>query len=290
MHHDIQDKIEFGWTLLDCGEYEKALALFSSLPSKTHGEVKCNGLVKVLMEMGRFDEAMRLVKRGLRIYPDSYALWIVMGALYESQGDYFESLECIGKALRFAPEDNSVGLYNKALILTRLGYHGDALPIFNELVQRYPDDPKYLADRGACVLEMGYSQEALENYQNAMQIWQQSPDIDTGICIYTGLCSAYMKLGMKREGMEIALEGLKRFPDEDPVLYQNVGATLWEMGWYTEAIEVLKKGIDKFPDDQELKELLKKVEENMDDPDGGQNRALLGLLLFMMIFKKLRRK
>lgn len=282
-------KLQIGWTLLDCGEYEKALALFNSLPWKTHGEMKCNGLVRALTEMGQFDEATRLVKRGLRIYPDSYALWIAKGVLYESQGDHFESLECIEKGLQFAPEDNSVGLCNKALVLVRLGAYGEALPIFDELVQRYLDDPKYLADRGACLLDMGYPQKALLNYQKAMEIWQQSPDTSTGICIYTGLCSTYLKLGMKREGMEIALEGLKKFPDEDPYLYQNVGAAFWNMGWRMETIEVLRKGIEKFPEDEELRKFLKDAEDDPEDPDG-EKPPILGLLILMALLHRRWRK
>ena len=283
-------RLELGWALLDRGEYEKALALFNSLPWKTHGEMKCNGLVRALTEMGQFDEATRLVKRGLRIYPDSYALWIAKGVLYESQGDYFESLRCIEKGIQFAPEDSSVGLCNKALVLVRLGRYGEALPIFDELVQRHPDDPKYLSDKGTCLLYMGYPQEALPNYQKAMEIWQQSPDTSTGICIYTGLCSTYLKLGMKKEGMEIALEGLKKFPDEDPALYQNVGAAFWEMGWPNETLEILKKGIEKFPEDEELKNFIKEAEDDMDDPDDGEKPSLLGLIFLTAILQKRFRK
>ncbi len=220
------------------------------------------------------------------MYPDSYALWIAMGALYESLGDNFESLRCIETALQFAPEDDSKASYNKALALMRIGRYGDAVPILAGLFERYPEDPKYLSDRGICALEMGYPQEALQYYQKAMEIWQGNPSVYTGICIYAGLCSAYLELGMKKEGMEIALEGLKEFPDEDPVLYQNVGATFWEMGWRQETIEVLKKGIEKFPDDEELKKFLKDAEDDTEDPDGGVKPPVLGLMLLMAILRK----
>jgi len=91
--------------------------------------------------------------------------------------------------------------------------------------------------------------------------------------------------------MEIVLEGLKRFPDEDPVLYQNMGATFWEMGWRRETIDVLKEGIEKFPDDEELKKFLKDAEDNTDDPDGGVTPPLLGLMLpIAMLRKRLGKK
>jgi tetratricopeptide (TPR) repeat protein len=138
---------------------------------------------------------------------------------------------------------------------------------------------------------MGYPQEALKYYQKAMELWQRNPIVYPGICIYTGLCTAYLELGMKREAMEIALEGVKKFPDDDPALYQNVAATFFEMGWRKEVIEVLKKGVEKFPDDEDLKNFLKDVEDDMDDPDKGDKPPILGLLLIAAIlFKKMRKK
>jgi tetratricopeptide (TPR) repeat protein len=248
-------------------------------------------MARALTEMEHYDEARGLLMRGLRMYPDSYPLWTAMGILHGILGDDLEALDCFETALRHAPEDNSGGLYNKALTLMGIGCYGDAVPILEGLFERHPEDPKYLSDRGVCALEMGYPQEALRYYQKAMEIWQDHPSVYAGICIYAGLCSAYLGLGMKREGMEIALEGLRKFPDEDPVLYQNVGGAYWEMGWHQEAIEVLKKGIEKFPEDEDLKEFLKDAEDDMDDPDGGEKPPILGLLLLMaMVRKGLRKK
>lgn len=284
-------KMKLGWTLLDHGKFEQGLALYETLSWRTHGEMKCNGMARALTEMGYQDEARRILKLGLKKFPESYALWVAMGAWHDNRGEDFESLKCMEIALRFAPEDNSTGLYNKAFTLVKLGCYGDALPIIDELIERYPDDPRHLAERGSCALDMGYPQEALKYYQKAMEVWQRNPIMYPGICIYTGLCTAYLELGMKREAMEVALEGVKKFPDEDPALYQNVGATFLEMGWRKEVIEVLKKGVEKFPGDEDLKKFLKDVEDDMDDPDKGDKPPILGLLLIAAIlFKKMRKK
>jgi tetratricopeptide (TPR) repeat protein len=107
-----------------------------------------------------------------------------MGALYEDLGDDFRSLECIETAFRLAPEDDSTALYNKALALMRIGCYGDAVSVLDGLFERYPENPKYLPDRGFCALDMGCPQEALQYYQQAMEIWQRDPSTYTGICIY----------------------------------------------------------------------------------------------------------
>ena len=249
-------KIDLGWKLMDQREYEKGLLLYRSLPWGTYGEIKCNGIARALTEMGDYDEARKVLDVGLRRYPDSYPLWVAMGALYESLGDYFESLKCLDVALEVSSYEDSAALYNKALVLMRIGCYEEAQEIIEELIERYSEDPKYLIQRGFLALKRGYPEEALKYYQKAMDLWLENQDLNNGIPIYSGLCSVYTELGMKREAMQVALEGLRRFPDEDPLLYHNVGAVFFEMGWRREALEVLKKGVKKFPDDEEMRKFL----------------------------------
>ncbi len=285
-------KIDLGWKLMDRREYEKGLLLYRSLPWGTYGEIKCNGIARALTEMGDYDEARRVLDVGLRRYPDSYPLWVAMGALCETVGDYFEALKCLDVALEYAFfDEDSAALYNKALVLMRIGCYEEAQEIIEELIERYPEDPKYLIQRGFLALKRGYPEEALRYYQEAMEIWKEDPNLNDGIEIYSGLCSVYMELGMKKEAMEVALEGLKRFPDEDPVLYHNVGVVFFEMGWRKEAIEVLKEGITKFPEDEEMRIFLKEIEDDLDDPDRGDKPPILGVLLLMaLIHKRCKKK
>jgi tetratricopeptide (TPR) repeat protein len=284
-------KMDLAWTLLDCGEHEEGLTLYISVCGMKHREGKYNGIGRALTEMKHYDEARRILEKGLKEFPESCALWTCFGILHDILGDHFESLKCFEAAIEFDPKKSSGPLYNKALALMGLGSYTDAVSIIDQLIEEYPEEPNFLADRGNCALETGYPREALQYYQKAMDLLSESPDTHTGVCIYAGFCSAYMELGMKREAMEIALEGLKRFPDEDSALYHNAGAVFFEMGWRKEALEILKKGVDKFPEDEEMKKFLKDIEDDMDDPDKGDKPPLLGILLLMaLIHKKWRKK
>jgi len=283
-------KMDLGWALLDCKEYEKGLAVYESVFGKQYQERKYNGVARALTEMGRYDRAKRTLEIGLRKFPESYALWTGLGILNDYLGDYSGAFKSFNTALRFNYGENSGCLYNKALILIEMGSYGDAVSIIDDLIERFPEEPKYLAEKGRCSLDMGYPHEALQSFQKAMELYEKFPNVDTGVSIFAGFCCAYMELGMKKEAMEIALEGLRRFPDEDPILYQNVGATFWGMGWRQETIEVLKKGIEKFPDDEELKKFLKDAEDDTDEPGGGMKPPVLGLMLLMAILQKRFRK
>ncbi len=283
-------KINLGWTLLDYGKYEQGLALFESLSWGIYGETKYNGIARALIEMKHYDEARRILEKGLREFPESCALWTCLGNLNGTLGDHFESLICYEAAIRCDSEESSGTLYNKALALLGLGSHADAVSIIDHLIEEYPKEPMYLAERGNCALETGYPREALQFFQQAMALFSESPDMHTGVCIYAGMCSAYIELGMKREAIMTALEGLKGFPDEDSVLYYNAGAAFLGMGCRKEAMEILNKGVEKFPNDEELKKFLKEVEDDMDDPDKGDRPPIIGLLLLIAMLCKRGKK
>ena len=279
-------KVDLGWRFLDCGQHEKGLALYASLPSRSYGEIKCNGMSRALVAMGRYDEARQLLDKGLKRFPQSYSLWVGMGAFEGDIGNDFEALECFETAMRFASENDSTARFNKAQTLRKLGSYGDAIAILKDLIRKDPQDTRNFILMGSCHLDMGYPEEALQEYRLAMELWQENQTAYEGSSIYMGLYMAYRAQGMLREAMVVAEEGLKRFPDEDPGLYQNLGDAYCAMGWRNDATTILKEGIEKFPEDEELKEVLKDMEDTMDDPDGGKNPPILGLLVLMALLRK----
>ena len=279
-------KIDLGWTLMDCGKYEEGLALYQLLPWTAHGEAKCNGMARALTQMNCYDEARRLLVAGLKKFPNSCMLWVGLGGLNTSLGDYSEALKCFDKAIQCSSGGSWEARYNKVIVLEQLGSYEEAVEILDDLIEEYPEDPKYLAERGYCTSEMGYPQDALRYFQGAMKFWTNDPNVHTGVSICAGLCHSYFNIGEKRKAMEVAVEGLKKFPDEDPVLYQNVGAAFLEMGWKEEARDVLKEGLEKFPEDDDLKQFIKYFDDDMDDPDGGIKPPILGLMLLTAILQK----
>ena len=98
-----------------------------------------------------------------------------------------------------------------------------------------------------------------------------------------------MNLGLVEAALEITEEGLREFPDV-PIMYANLGQGYFEKGWTDEARNALQQGLKKFPYDEQLKELLKKIEYETDNPDKGKKPPIIGLLLLLsLIQKRLRR-
>jgi tetratricopeptide (TPR) repeat protein len=184
-----------------------------------------------------------------------------------------------------------IALYGKAGALRNLGKMNEAIAILDSLVEGNPGDPFYIVEKAHCLLEMRCYQDALELYRKGMVIWRNGGTFQDGVALYSGICTAYIELRMKKEALEVALDGLKILSGGHPVLYFNAGICLANMGMSSEAKELLKRGLKKFPDDEELKELLKEIEEDMDSPDGGGTKPLLGLaLLALLIRNRLMKK
>jgi tetratricopeptide (TPR) repeat protein len=278
---DIRSKI--GWLLLDSGEYDKGLAIYKAMSWHTYAEDKYNGISRALIEMEYYDDARRILGKGLKRFPQSYCLLVAMGLLHKRLGHEVDALKYFEQALVCSPGDKDV-LYDKAITLSELGYYEDSLSIIKKLIKKYPDDSENFIEAGYCHLMMGYPENAIRYYKKASNKGFLSPTI------YGGLVSAYMDMGLKHEALEMALEGMREFP-EAPGMYENLGEVYFEYGWINEAKQVLEEGVKKFPEDERLKEVLKKIEDETNDPDKNKKPPFICIMLFLsLILKKLERK
>jgi tetratricopeptide (TPR) repeat protein len=74
---DIKNSI--GWELLNCKDYEKALAVYQSMSWEIYGEYKYRGISLALIKMEYYDEARQLLEKGLQRFPKSHFLLMRMG-------------------------------------------------------------------------------------------------------------------------------------------------------------------------------------------------------------------
>jgi hypothetical protein len=282
-------KMDLGWKLLDYGEHEKGLALFMSVSGKGDEERKIWGVSRALTAMGYYDEAQKLLMNGLRKFRKSCNLWTGCGIVNNLLGNGLQALRCFEAAIEFGPKKTPELFYNKASALVNLRRYKEAISILDQLIEHCPGRPMYLAERGECSLNTGYPYEALMYYQKALDLLDKNPEVEAGLCIYAGLSAAYIELGMRKEAMEIELEGITRYPDKEPALYYNLGSTLMAMGHKEEAREVLESGVKRFPESEYLKKLLIDLDD-MDDPHGGTSAIFGILLLVAWVKRRLRRK
>lgn len=241
---------------IEQNEFKTAEKLYRKLPSKIGGEQRYCGISKILIETERYDEAKSLLQEALKKYPESSALLNSMGLLFYRTDDQYEALRYFDHALAIEEDDNTPMLYNRALSLNLLGYYEEAYKILANLLEIFPDDPRYLVEMGYCNLERKEPWAAIYYYREAKELGLESANV------YGGLCCSYMDAGLRHEAYMIAKEGVEKIPD-DVRLYENLAETAIDLGRLDEADEVIQKGLALEPENEPLKELQQAVKQRM---------------------------
>lgn len=263
--NDLREEI--GFVLFADGEYEKGLAIYESLSWDTHGEKKYQGICWSLIEMGYDHEAWKFIKQGLKRFPKSYRLLNIMGVLQRRLGHDYEALQYYERALLLNPE-NCDTLCFKANVLYGFNQYEEAASLYQKCIEKCPYNAPYFIMLGHCHLETGYPEEAVGYFKSSFALY----DVPEA---YNGLYWAYEDMGLINDAREIAEEGLSKFPDKDGTLYFNLANNYFNHGWLDEAKEVIQRGMKKFPDDEDMKELLKEIEDDFDDPKKGSKLPML---------------
>lgn len=192
-------RAQLAWQYLEGDEYGKAAAIYDKLPKGSNTREKYCGKARILVETGEYDEAEKLLNKGLMEFPDYVPFLNTLGILYNNMGDPYKALKCLDRTISIAPENNPSSLQNKAGALKRLKYHAEALKIWSELVNIFPEDPYYVFERGYCCLMLEKYPEAIEDLRKALSNGYSSSSL------YTGLCKAYSSMDCIHEAFGAAL-------------------------------------------------------------------------------------
>lgn len=247
-------KTQLAWQYLEEDEYGKAAAIYDRLPKGSNTREKYCGKARILIETEKYAEAEKFLNKGLTEFPDYVPFLNTLGILYNNMGDPYKALKCLDRAISIAPENNPSSLQNKAGALKRLKYHSEALKLWSELVNIYPEDPYYVFERGYCWLMLEKYPEAIEDLRKALSNGYSSSGL------YTGLCKAYSALDCIHEAFSIALKGVESYP-ETYMLYSHIGMGHLLMEQFEEAEEAFKKGLALDPESGLFNDLLQMVAE-----------------------------
>ena len=112
------------------GQPEFAIQFYSYAIMRTQNCIEgINNLASAYRDLGRFDEAIDLIKTQLTIDPSSDALWNTLGSIVNKQGKSQDAITFYQEAIRLNP-DNPQVWYNASDTLTRMG-------LFKEAIQGY---------------------------------------------------------------------------------------------------------------------------------------------------------
>jgi len=117
-----------------------------------------------------------------------------------SKGEYVKAIEKFNEALRINPYLVDAK-FNKAICFQKMGLHGKAKPILEELVKKYPSRQRYLFAYGNSLFYLGRLREALSTFQRVLK---QNPEHLKSLY---AVAVVYQKLGEKGK----AIDAWKRY-------------------------------------------------------------------------------
>ncbi len=149
---------------------EQALASYEQALQLVPEEPQALELVaKAAQKLGQADRAVELIHRALAISPDFAAGHHRLATLYFEKGQFAKALPHIDQALVLSPGDCRM-LSRKGLILNRLERHGEAIAVFDTLIEREPGDYSHWNNAANLYKDIGQLATADTYYQKAVAL------------------------------------------------------------------------------------------------------------------------
>jgi tetratricopeptide (TPR) repeat protein len=137
-----------------------------------------------LWRAGEYNQAARLLKRGVQVAPDEAGLYHNLGNVYMALDRYKEAIATFQRAAELAP--NNAGFHNDLGIAHLfLGQYEEAIAAFQRAITLEPENSHFHHNLGRAHHAQGRCKEAIVAYRRALQL---APG-DTAIHI--GLAGAY---------------------------------------------------------------------------------------------------
>jgi len=125
------------------GDYERAIGLNKGIVALAPDEVESYGNAAwLLWSLGRGEEAIALIERGVRANPQNWEMWREAAQHYGLQKKEDKARDAYQKAVQFAPPGADTQMLRRALAhaAEASGDLGLALSTWRQLVKEFPDE------------------------------------------------------------------------------------------------------------------------------------------------------
>ncbi len=222
-------------------DYRTELSTWNDTVAKCPDNARAHGnLGRVLLEAGRYPEALAECEEALRLKPDNPEAHFNLGFLLQQTGKTQEAIGEYERALRLKP-DHFEARYNLGVALEKVGREPEAIQQYEQALRSYPDYVEAHVNLGNALFRMGKAQEAVEHYEQALRI---NPDYAEA---HSNLGAIFQRMGKLPEAVAQYEQALRSKPDYVEAHY-NLGLALEKLGRRPEAIEQYEQALKLQPD------------------------------------------
>ena len=122
-----------------------------------------------LTELQRPDEALEILEKGVEIAPRYPELWIDLGFNLMARKRHKDAIDAFARALAQVP-GHADALFGSAQAMQGDGQYAQAADTYRQLLIAYPDHAPARVALGACLLELGLTESALDSMRAASRL------------------------------------------------------------------------------------------------------------------------
>lgn len=194
------------------------------------------------IEMGRHEEAVRLMRRALRAHRgDQDASMVLARALFRT-GRENEAMRIVEALIASTPDDPAPR-YRKAIFLSDMGRKREALALLEELLAKAPEDAAFRRSRARLLSELGRQEEAKNEWK---RLTRKSLDAQS----LMNLGWSYWRENNLEAAWEIAVT-LVKLDDRNPAFLRFMANLEMERQNDGKALLLAEKTVKLAPDDQD---------------------------------------
>ncbi|MGD0822308.1 MAG: tetratricopeptide repeat protein [Desulfomonilia bacterium] len=244
---------------------QEAITRLNGICSKAESS-GCHMILSALFEeSGKKSEALAEIKKAIGMEPGKPPLYHALGQFYARNNMLKDALDEYEKILKKNPDDlqaaNMLALLNQ-----QVGKTDNAKKYYQYILDKNPKNALAANNMAWLLAESGKKEDlenALKYAQTAKDMYPEDPRIaDT-------LGYVYLKKGLPENALgqfQLALEKLKEDDPDDPTILYHTALALVDLGRGKEAVQYLMKSTSskkQFPEKQQALELLAKLQSGL---------------------------
>ena len=198
-----------------------------------------------LLEMGRASEALAAANHAAGIRSGDAATWFLIAHIQGRLGDREKELSAYDNVLRINPA-HAPALLNKGATLYEMGRLEWALKVFNDMVKRYPQEPRGWNNRGLVLKGMGRTIEAQASFEKASVLDREYADP------LINLARMKEEVGDQEAAVE-AWKDVLRLVDSRADIWAHLGVLLGELDQNEDALTALDRALYLDPSQEEAR-------------------------------------
>jgi len=206
--------------------------------------------IHLLIETGQREEALGLIAKGKKSFPNQSDFWLLEAGIYEGEKNFPLARKALESALEKWPKDTEI-LYSLGIVLERMELPGQGLAIMEKIISLDPEHADALNYVGYTLADKKTDLDrALVLIQRALELKPQSG------YILDSLAWVLFQRGSLAKAWEEMQKAVEKAPD-DPIIWEHYGDIARALEDKDKAREGYRKSLEIKPGNTDVEQKLK---------------------------------